>query len=90
MRMYPRVPIALHAGELADGLVPPEALRFHIRDSVEMGMPRGSGTARVMNEDDALGLLREMAAKKVLVEVALSSNEQILGVEGSAIRWDCF
>src|SRR5262245_56891472 len=28
-RQYPRVPITLHAGELAEGLVPPEALGSH-------------------------------------------------------------
>jgi adenosine deaminase len=37
----------------------------------------------VMYEDDALGLLREMAAKRVLVEVALSSNDLILGIKGT-------
>ncbi len=35
--LYPRVHISLHAGELAMGLVPPEGLRFHIRESVERG-----------------------------------------------------
>src|SRR5580704_1211794 len=29
--LYPNVHISLHAGELAPGLVPPEGLRFHIR-----------------------------------------------------------
>lgn len=33
---YPKVHISLHAGELVMGLVPPEGLRFHIRDSVEI------------------------------------------------------
>ena len=42
----------------------------------------GHGTA-VMYEDDPLALLREMAAKKVLVEVALSSADLILGVKGN-------
>ena len=36
----------------------------------------------IMYEDDPLGLLREMAAKRVLVEIALSSNDLILGVRG--------
>ena len=36
----------------------------------------------VMYEDDPLTLLREMAAKRVLVEVALSSNDWILGIKG--------
>ena len=80
---YPRVPITLHAGELASGLVAPEALRFHIRESVERGHASriGHGVA-VMHEDGALSLLKQMAAKKVLVEIALSSNDLILGITG--------
>jgi len=63
--------------------VPPEALRFHIRESVGMGHASRIGHgAGVMYEDDPVALLREMAAKKVLVEIALSSNDLILGVKG--------
>ena len=81
---YPGVRIALHAGELVEGLVPPEALRFHIRASLRTGHARRIGHAGgVMYEDDALGLLREMAANRVLVEVALSSNDLILGIKGA-------
>jgi hypothetical protein len=82
-QQYPRVPITLHAGELAEGLVPPEVLRFHIRDSVRIGHANRIGHGvDVFSEDDPFGLLKEMAAKKVLVEIALSSNDQILGVKG--------
>jgi adenosine deaminase len=35
--IYSRVHITLHAGELAPGLVPPDGLLFHIRDSVQTG-----------------------------------------------------
>ena len=81
---YPAVKITLHAGELTDGLVPPETLRFHIRESVRIGHASRIGHgAGVMYEDDPLALLREMASKKVLVEIALSSNDMILGVKGS-------
>ena len=38
--VYPKVHITLHAGELAPGLVPPEGLRFHIRQAVELGARR--------------------------------------------------
>jgi adenosine deaminase len=81
---YPRVHITLHADELADGLVPPDALRFHIRESVRIGHAEriGHGTA-AMQEDDPYGLLRELAAKKVLVEINLTSNDVILGVRGN-------
>ena len=82
--VYPPVKITLHAGELTEGLVAPETLRFHMRDSVRVGHASrlGHGTG-VMYEDDPLALLRELAAKKVLVEVALSSSDLILGVRGS-------
>jgi len=74
---------ALHAGELVEGLVPPEALRFHIRDSVRIGHARRIGHGGgVVYEEAAHDLLREMAARKVLVEVALSSNDLILGIRG--------
>ena len=81
--VYPKVHISLHAGELAMGLVPPEGLRFHIRESVEHGHAEriGHGVS-VMNEDDSAGLLKEMAARKVLVEICLTSNDVILGVDG--------
>jgi hypothetical protein len=32
--LYPQAHLTLHAGELAPGLVPPDGLTFHIRDSV--------------------------------------------------------
>jgi adenosine deaminase len=82
-KFYPATHTSLHADELAMGLVPPEGLRFHIRESIERGGAEriGHGVS-VMNEDDAVGLLREMAKKKVLVEICLTSNDVILGVNG--------
>lgn len=81
--VYPKVHISLHAGELAPGLVPPEGLRFHVRQAVELGHAERIGHGvDVMYEDDALGLLKEMAQKHVMVEVNLSSNQGILGVKG--------
>jgi hypothetical protein len=81
---YPAVKITLHAGELTEGLVPPETLRFHIRESVRMGHASRIGHgAGVMYEDDPIVLLRELASKKVMIEIALSSNDLILGVKGS-------
>jgi adenosine deaminase len=81
--IYPKVHISLHAGELATGLVPPEDLAFHIRQSIEQGHAEriGHGVS-VMHEHDAIGLLREMARRKVLVEICLTSNDLILGVRG--------
>jgi len=81
---YPDVPIALHAGELAPGLVPPEDLGFHIRAAVQQGHARRIGHGvDVMDEDDPLDLLGELARRNVLVEILFVSNAQILGVEGA-------
>jgi adenosine deaminase len=81
--VYPKVHITLHAGELAMGLVPPQDLAFHIRASVERGHAERIGHGvDVMNEKDPIGLLHEMAERNVLVEVALTSNDMILGVSG--------
>ena len=67
------------------GLVPPETLGFHVRDSIRRGhaVRIGHGTA-IMHEDDPVALLREMAAKRILVEVALTSADLILDVKGTA------
>jgi len=81
--VYPRVHISLHAGEIAAGLVKPEDLTFHIRASVERGHAERIGHGvDVMNEKDPIGLLKEMAARNVLVEINLTSNDQILGISG--------
>jgi adenosine deaminase len=82
-KVYPKVHITLHAGELAIGLVKPEDLSFHIRSSVENGHAEriGHGVS-IMSEKDPIGLMKEMAARNVLVEINLTSNDQILGVSG--------
>ncbi len=79
--LYPKANITLHAGELVPGLVPPEGLTFHIRDSIMKGHAQriGHGVS-VMNEDDPYGLLKEMARRNILVEVCLTSNDTILGI----------
>jgi adenosine deaminase len=81
--VYPKVHITLHAGELAPGMVPPEGLRFHIRQAVELGHAERIGHGvDVMYETDARSLLKEMAQKHIMVEINLSSNRGILGVQG--------
>lgn len=84
-KLYPQVHISLHAGELAPGLVPPAALRFHIRQAVELGHAQRIGHGvDVMWEENPLDLLKELATKKVLVEICLTSNDEILAVRGKA------
>jgi adenosine deaminase len=81
--VYPKVHITLHAGELAMGMVPPEGLRSHIRESIQKGHAERIGHgASVMYEDKPLELLREMSRKNTLVEICLTSNDEILGVKG--------
>jgi adenosine deaminase len=81
--VYPKVHITLHAGELAMGLVKPEDLSFHIRASVEKGHAERIGHgASVMSERDPVALMKELAARNVMIEINLTSNDQILGVSG--------
>lgn len=81
---YTGTRIALHAGELALGLVPPRHMRFHIRQAVEQGhaLRIGHGVD-IMYEDNPFDLLRTMKNKRIAVEICLSSNDQILNVRGS-------
>lgn len=83
VRRHPGTNVALHAGELTLGLVPPERLRDHIRKAVEIAHAKRIGHGvDVMYEEDPQGLLRTMAARKVAVEINLTSNDKILGVSG--------
>jgi adenosine deaminase len=82
--VYPKVHLTLHAGELAPGMVPPEGLRFHIHDAVmQAGAERIGHGVDVTYEDGSAELLKTMAAKHVMVEVNLTSNDVILGVSGT-------
>jgi adenosine deaminase len=95
-RIYPEVGRALHAGELAEGLVPPNDLRFHIAAAVcTAGAERIGHAVDVTYEADSEGLLRELAGGKrsgsctgpgaagpVAIEINLVSNAQLLGVQG--------
>jgi adenosine deaminase len=58
-------------------------LRFHIRQAVELGHAERIGHGvDVMYEDNAPGLLRELAQNHIMIEINLSSNAGILGIEG--------
>jgi adenosine deaminase len=80
----PTTNISLHAGELTMGLVRPEDLLFHIRQAVELGHARRIGHGvDIMYETDPFGLLREMARRRIAVEINLTSSAQVLGVSGA-------
>ena len=81
----PETNVSLHAGELTLGLVRPEDLSFHIRQAVELGHAKRIGHGvDIMYEENPFDLLREMAQRRVAVEINLTSNADILGVQGSA------
>ena len=92
-RIYPDVGRALHAGELAEGLVPPNDLRFHIAAAVcTAGAQRIGHGVDITYEADSGQVLRAMTGKTgwcparspgpVALEVNLVSNAQLLGVQG--------
>jgi adenosine deaminase len=80
---YPDVHVSLHAGELAPGLVPPEGLCCHVRQAVEVAKTDRIGHGvDIMYEDRPHDLLKEMAKRRILVEIAFTSNDTILGIKG--------
>lgn len=80
---YPAVHVALHAGELAPGMVPPEGLSFHIRAAIQQGHAERVGHgADIMYEDRPYELIKEMADQHVMVEICLTSNDVILNMKG--------
>jgi adenosine deaminase len=82
-KLHPQVHITLHAGEIAPPLVPYEGLCCHIRLAVEQGGAERIGHGvDIMYEQRPHELLHQMAAKHVMVEINLSSNDLILGVAG--------
>ncbi|SDL64972.1 adenosine deaminase [Maridesulfovibrio ferrireducens] len=82
-KLYPDVPITLHAGELTGWLTTPEALSNHIRLAVIKGHAQriGHGVDLAYEEKarDTLSLMKE---KGVALECLLSSNDSILKVSG--------
>jgi adenosine deaminase len=83
--VYPKVRISLHAGELAPGMVPPAGLSFHIREAIDLGhaLRIGHGVD-ILYEDHPEALLKQMADQHIMVEINLTSNAGILGIEGNA------
>jgi hypothetical protein len=81
---YPSVNIALHAGELTVGLVPPNVLGTHIAQAITRGHAQriGHGTD-IAYASAPSELMREMSTKRVAVEISLSSSDTILGITGA-------
>jgi adenosine deaminase len=83
--LYPKVRITLHAGEIAPGLVTYEGLCCHVRLAVNEGHAERIGHGvDVMYENQPYDLMKEVAARHVMVEINLTSNDVILGVAGNS------
>lgn len=79
--------ITLHAGEVTPEFLPPGSNHntFHIRSAVEIaGAERIGHGLDIMSETNPEGLLATMRDRGVMVEVCLSSNDQILEIKGTA------
>jgi adenosine deaminase len=80
---YPKIHVSLHAGEIAPGFVPYEELCCHIRLAVEQAQAERIGHGvDIMFESHPHALLKELAAKHVMVEISLTSEDVILGMSG--------
>jgi adenosine deaminase len=80
---YPNVKLALHAGELALGDVPPDGLRFHIDQALNVaGASRIGHGIDLAHETNAPAILKTMRARDIAVEINLTSNAFISGIKG--------
>jgi adenosine deaminase len=81
--VYPDVKVALHAGELALGDVPPEELQYHIDEAINMaGADRIGHGIDLAHETNAAAIMQRMREKDIPVEINLTSNAFINGVQG--------
>jgi adenosine deaminase/adenosine deaminase CECR1 len=81
---YPEVKVAMHAGELALGDVPPEGLKFHIDQAlVVAGANRIGHGIDLAHETNAPAIMAKMRKDDIPVEINLTSNAFISGIEGA-------
>ena len=78
---YQNVKFSIHAGELTLGLVRPELLGIHLRETVEVAQPQRIGHAvDIIYDTDIAGTLEKIKLSDTAIEINLSSNEFILDV----------
>lgn len=82
-QQYPKVHIALHAGELYPKKVSSHLVQSPIRDAIVVGHAERIGHGLdILEEPNPNALAGMMAAKGIAVEVNLTSNHLIFGVQG--------
>ncbi len=80
---YPKVHIALHAGEVTSDFVNKKELSYHIHDAVFIGKAQRIGHGiDIRSERNAQTTLNYMTKYHIPVEINLSSNAAILNVSG--------
>ena len=78
------VPVSLHAGELGAGFGSPADLAFHVAEAVDTGAQRIGHAVDILGEDGADDLIGRCDPDRIAVEACLTSNQQLLGTEGTA------
>lgn len=82
-KFYPGVNVSLHAGELNEAIASTKDLKFHINEAVNVANAQRIGHGvDIRDEDNMEQLLQEMATKRIMVEINLSSNDYILNAKG--------
>ena len=82
---FPKVHLSLHAGELALGMAPPEHLQQHIRSAIDIaGAERIGHGVDITQEANPDKLLADLKQSNVAIEINLTSNAFILGVQPQA------
>ena len=83
--VYPKVNIALHAGELAPKMASSSDQNTHIQDAIFIGQAQRIGHGvNIKSEKNLKTLIKYMKNRSIPVEINLTSNRKILGVTGKA------
>lgn len=83
-KLYPKVHIRLHAGELSLEETSPNFMRNHVAQAINIaGAQRIGHGVDIAYELNALKTLKEMARKHICVEQLLTSNEKLLDIKGA-------
>jgi len=84
LNKFPNVNRALHAGELTLGMVRPKDLTFHIKQARDIAKAQRIGHGiDIPYEKNSIALLNDLKENSA-IEINLTSNQFILGVEKNA------
>lgn len=88
---YPDVHIALHAGELKLGQVPPKYLQDHVHKAVKIAHAERIGHGvDIAYENNPENLMAYMRNRGIDVETNLTSNRQVLGLTSHHHPWPLY